>query len=113
MPGVQTLLPLLLNHHAEGRLSLERVVDLTAHGPARIFELSHKGRLEVGRDADVTLVDLKREHVITAREQATKCGWTPFEGMKVRGWPVATVVRGAFVMRDGALQGAAAGLPLR
>ena len=113
MPGVQTLLPLMLNHVHEGRLSLERVVDLTAHGPARVFGLDSKGRLEPGRDADLTLVDLKREHVISAAEQRTRCGWTPFEGMKVVGFPVGTLVRGRWVMREGVLQGKPQGRPVR
>lgn len=113
MPGVQTLLPLMLNHVHEGRLSLERVVDLTAHGPARIFGLPDKGRLEPGRDADMVLVDLKCDHVITSAEQRTKCGWTPFDGMTVRGFPIATLLRGKFVMREGVLQGKPAGRPVR
>mgnify|MGYP001321345001 CR=1 FL=1 len=113
MPGVQTLLPLMLNHVHEGRLSLERLVDLTAHGPARVFGLQEKGRLEPGRDGDLTLVDLKREHVITAAEQKTRCGWTPFDGVKVTGWPVAALVRGKFVMREGVLQGKPSGRPVR
>lgn len=113
MPGVQTLLPLMLDHHAKGRLSLERVVDLTAHGPARIFGLAAKGRLEVGRDADLVLVDLKRTHTISSAEQHTKCGWTPFDGMTVTGWPIATLLRGRFVMREGVLQGKQGGRPVR
>jgi dihydroorotase len=113
MPGVQTLLPLMLNHVHEGRLSLERLVDLTAHGPARVFGLPDKGQLEVGRDADLVLVDLQREHVITASAQRTRCGWTPFDGMKVVGFPVATLLRGRFVMREGVLQGEPGGRPVR
>jgi dihydroorotase len=113
MPGVQTLLPLMLDHVAKGSLSLERLVDLTAHGPARIFGLSDKGRLEVGRDADVVLVDLKRQHTISAAEQRTRCGWTPFDGVTVTGWPVATLLRGKFVMREGVLQDKPAGRPVR
>ncbi|MBK7857461.1 MAG: dihydroorotase [Archangiaceae bacterium] len=113
MPGVQTLLPLMLDHVHHGRLSLERLVDLTAHGPARIFGLGQKGRLEVGRDADVTLVDLKREHVITSAEQRTKVGWTPFDGLKVTGFPIGTLLRGKFVMREGVLQGKPGGRPVQ
>lgn len=113
MPGVQTLLPLMLNHVSEGRLSLERLVDLTGHGPARVFGLAAKGRLEVRRDADLVLVDLNREHVIASSEQKNKSGWTPFDGMKVRGWPIATLLRGKFVMREGVLQEKPAGKPVR
>jgi dihydroorotase len=111
MPGVQTLLPVMLNHVSEGRLSLERLVQLTSAGPARVFGLASKGRLEVGADADVTLVDLKRAHEFTAREMANKSGWSPFEGMTVHGFPIATIVRGSVVMRDGALQGKPGGQP--
>jgi dihydroorotase len=113
MPGVQTLLPLMLDHVANGRLSLERLVDLTAHGPARIFGLTSKGRLEPGRDADVVLVDLKRQHTLTSAEQRTRCGWTPFDGKTVTGWPVATLLRGKFVMREGVLQGKPSGKPVQ
>lgn len=111
MPGVQTLLPVMLDHVAQGRLSLERLVQLTSAGPARVFGLATKGRLEVGADADLTLVDLKRAHVFTAREMANKSGWSPFEGMQVQGFPVATLVRGQVVMRDGQLLGKPGGQP--
>jgi len=103
MPGVQTLLPLMLNHVAEGRLSLERLVDLTSHGPQRIFGLAGKGRIANGYDADVTLVDLDAEREITEDWLASKCGWSPFTGERVKGWPVGTIVRGTAVMRDGEL----------
>jgi dihydroorotase len=113
MPGVQTILPLMLDHVHHRRLSIERVVDLLAHGPQRIFGLAGKGRLACGYDADFSIVDLKARHTITHAEQATRCGWTPFDGMTVTGWPVATIIRGRTVMRDGQLVGTAAGKPLR
>jgi dihydroorotase len=113
MPGVQTMVALMLDHAAHGRLSIERVVDLLAAGPARIFGIAGKGRIAAGYDADLTLVDLKRRHTIANAEQASRCGWTPFDGMTVTGWPVATLIRGRTVMRDGALLGSAAGEPLR
>ncbi len=111
MPGVQTLLPVMLGHVAEGRLSLERLVDLTAHGPARIFGLARKGRMIPGNDADLTLVDLAAKRVITKEWSRSRVGWTPFEGHAVTGWPMVTIVRGNVVMRDGALQGAPHGEP--
>ncbi|MEZ5982202.1 MAG: amidohydrolase family protein [Parvularculaceae bacterium] len=77
MPGVQTLLPIMLDHVAEGRLSLMRLIDLVCHGPNRIFGIAGKGRLAVGYDADFTLVDMKARHTITDEEGASKCGWTP------------------------------------
>ena len=112
MPGVQTLLPLMLDHVAAGRLSLERLVDLTAHGPARIFNIAGKGRIAAGNDADLVLVDLNAEREITADWLASKTGWSPFEGRKVRGWPVATVLRGQIIARDGEIQGDPTGKPV-
>lgn len=100
MPGVQTLLPLMLTHVAEGRLSLERLVDLTSHGAHRIFNLADKGRMAVGYDADLTIVDLKARRTITHDQMATRSGWTPFDGMEAKGWPKATIIRGKIVMRD-------------
>ncbi len=103
MPGVQTLVPLMLNHVHEGRLTLERFVDLTAHGPQRIYNIAGKGRIAVGYDGDLTLVDLAAKRTITEDWIASKCGWTPFAGMEVTGWPMATIIRGNVVMRDGEL----------
>jgi dihydroorotase len=113
MPGVQTLLPLLLDHMNAGRLSLERLVDLTSAGPQRIYGIAGKGRIAVGYDGDLTLVDLKARREITADWLASKCGWSPFEGTTVTGWPVATVVRGRIVAREGELIGEPAGAPVR
>ena len=94
MTGVQTLVPIMLNHVNEGRLSLQRLVDLTAHGPQRIFNLRNKGRLALGYDADFTIVDMKRRQTITDKWIESRCGWTPYDGKKVQGWPVGTYVRG-------------------
>ena len=113
MPGVQTLLPLLLDHAAHGRMTLERVMDLTCAGAARIFGIAGKGRLAVGYDADYTLVDLKRRQEITSDWLASKCGWSPFEGMTVTGWPVGTIIRGVHVMSDGEVLGDPQGRPIR
>jgi dihydroorotase len=111
--GVQTLLPLMLNHVAQGRLTLQRLVDLTSAGAQRIYNIAGKGRLAVGYDADVTLVDLKAERTIENRWIASKSGWTPYDGMRVTGWPVGTIIRGNVVMRDGGLANAAVGQPVR
>ena len=113
MPGVQTLLPLLLDHASKGALTLERVVDLTSAGAQRIFGLAGKGRIAVGYDADLTLVDLAATREISGDWLASRCGWSPFEGMSVTGWPMATIVRGHIVMRDGEVPGPAIGAPLR
>jgi dihydroorotase len=111
--GVQTLLPLMLNHVAQGRLTLQRLVDLTSAGAQRIYNIAGKGRLAVGYDADVTLVDLKAERTIENRWIASKAGWTPYDGMRVTGWPVGTIIRGNVVMRDGGLANAAVGQPVQ
>ncbi|MEX0759490.1 MAG: amidohydrolase family protein, partial [Tistlia sp.] len=113
MPGVQPLVPLLLDPVAAGRMTLERFVALTAHGPGRIYQLAGKGRLAVGYDADLTVVDLAARREITGDWLAAKCGWSPFEGMSVTGWPVMTWIRGRAVMREGALNGAPSGRPVR
>jgi dihydroorotase len=113
MTGVQTLLPLLLDHMNAGRLTLERLIDLTSGGAARIYDIEGKGCIAPGFDADFTLVDLKAERTISNDQIASKTGWTPFDGMAVKGWPVATVIRGRVVMREGEIQGDPCGEPVR
>ena len=113
MPGVQTLVTILLDHVNAGRLSLERFVDLTSAGAQRVFGIAGKGRVAAGYDADFTIVDLKGRRKIENSWIASKCGWTPFDGMTTTGWPVATIIRGHTVMRDGALVTSAAGEPVR
>ena len=103
MTGVQTLVPTMLDHVHRGRLSLARFVDLTSHGPARIFSIAGKGRIAVGYDADLTIVDLTRRETIRNDWIASRCGWTPYHGVEVTGWPVGTVVRGHRVMWEGEL----------
>jgi dihydroorotase len=95
-----------------GRLTLARFVDLTSAGPQRIFGIAGKGRIAVGYDADLTIVDLKKERVIESDWVGSKAGWTPFAGRKVRGWPVGTIVRGKVAMWEGEL-GKARGEPVR
>jgi dihydroorotase len=113
MPGVQTLVPIMLDHVNAGRLSLARLVDLTSAGPARLFGIARKGRVAVGYDADLTLVDLKKETVVTDAMMVSRVRWTPYDGMKVKGWPVGTMVRGRLVMWQGEIPGAAHGAPVR
>jgi len=112
MTGVQTLVPIMLDHVNAGRLSLERFVDLTSHGPARIFNISRKGRIAAGYDADLTIVDLKRRETITNEWVASKAGWTPYDGVEVAGWPVGTIVNGRTVMWQGELASPASGRPI-
>jgi dihydroorotase len=113
LTGVQTLLPLMLDHLAQGRLSLARLVDLTSAGPARIFGIAGKGRVARGYDADFTVVDLKAKRTITNAWIASRAGWTAFDGMDVTGWPKATIIRGQIVMRDDELNGPPAGAAVK
>ncbi len=112
MPGVQTLVPVLLDHVNAGRMSLARFVDMTSHGPKRLFGLARKGRLAVGYDADMTIVDMRRRETITNAWIASKCGWTPYDGMTVQGWPVGTVVRGETVMWEAEIVAPGRGRPV-
>ena len=113
MTGVQTLVPIMLDHVNAGRLTLLRFVDLTSAGPARLFGIARKGRIAVGYDADVTIVDLKRRETITDKWVASRAGWTPYDGVKVTGWPVGTIIRGRKVMWDGDLATPAQGERVR
>ena len=101
MTGVQTLVPLMLDHINAGKLTLQRFVDLTSAGPNRLFGIAGKGRIAVGYDADFTIVDLKRRATITNAGVGSRAGWTPYDGVTVTGWPVGTVVRGQRVMWEG------------
>jgi len=109
LTGVQTLLPLMLDQVNQHHLSLERLADLMSAGPARIYGAVNKGRIAVGYDADFSIVDLKQSRKIENAQIASPCGWTPFNGLIVTGWPAATIIRGTIVMRDGAIIGAPTG----
>lgn len=113
MTGVQTLVPLMLDHVNAGRLTLERFVDLTSAGPKRLFGIARKGRIAVGYDADFTVVDLKKRRTITNDWIASKCGWTPFDGVAVTGWPAGTIIRGRTIMWEDTLVEAAQGEAVR
>jgi len=113
LTGVQTIVPLMLDHVNAGRLSLGRLVDLMAAGPARVFGVVGKGRLAAGYDADFTVVDMRRQRVIEESWIASPCGWTPFAGHRCTGWPAMTVIRGGVAMRDDEVLGAARGAPVR
>jgi dihydroorotase len=99
-PGVQTLVPIMLNHVNNGKLSLSKLVSLWSYGPERIHKISGKGRIEKSYDADFTIVDMNKEMIITNDQQRSKSKWTPYDGMKVKGWPTHTIVRGNIVMQD-------------
>ena len=109
LTGVQTMVPIMLNHVNMGRLSLNRMVDLMCAGPARVYGAVAKGRLAAGYDADFTLVDMKKQRRIEESWIVSPCGWTPFAGMDITGWPAAVIVRGNIVMRDDTVIGQPSG----
>ncbi len=113
MTGVQTLVPIMLDHVSASRMTLERFVDMTSAGPKRLFGIARKGRIAVGYDADFTIVDLKRRETIKNQWIASKAGWTPYDGRTVTGWPVGTLVRGNLVMWDGSLEAPSLGDAIR
>ena len=113
MPGVQTLLPLMLNHMAEGKLSLERLVELTSLNAKKLFKLTEKGEVLEGNHADLTFVDLGRSETITEDWVASRVGWSPFTGMQIKGWAVGTMVRGQRVMWENELLTPATGQPIK
>src|SRR3546814_10542028 len=105
MTGVQTLVPIMLTHVADGRLSLQRFVDLTSAGPARIYGIAGKGRIARGFDADFTIVDPDARRTITDGWIRSRSAWPPYDGVEANGWPGMTVARGTVVMRDAELLG--------
>ncbi len=113
MTGVQTLVPIMLDHVNASRLTLERFVDLTSAGPKRLFGLARKGRIAAGYDADFTVVDLKERWTAEANWLASRCGWSPFVGYRLKGRPVGTIVRGRRVMWEAELVGTPIGEPIR
>src|SRR5260370_2965573 len=112
MTGVEAAVPLMLDQVNAGRLSLARFVDLTSAGPARLYNIACKGRIAAGYDADFTVVDLKRSETITNKWVASRAGWTPYDGVRVTGWPVGTFVRGRRVMWQGEVMAPSAGGPV-
>lgn len=113
MPGVQTLLPLMLDHVAKGHMTLERLIDMTSAGVQRVFGLVGKGRIALGYDADFTVIDRKGTFTITEDWLEARCGWSPFTGMDLQGRVTGTIVRGDLVMWEGQLGDKAIGEPLR
>ena len=101
LPAVENSLALLLNQVHLGRCRLEQVVGWMCDAPARVWDMVDKGRIAVGYDADLVLVDLNREAEVRNERQETKCGWSPWHGTKLTGWPVRTWVMGHPVYDDG------------
>ncbi len=113
MPGVQTLVPLMLNHVNNNKLTLKRFVNLVCENPTRIFGIKNKGHIKEGFDADLTIVDMNMKKVIKNDWIASKCGWTPFDGYEVKGFPLGTIVNGKAIVWDGKLIEKANGKPLK
>jgi dihydroorotase len=109
MPGVQTMLPVLLTFVAQGKLPLGKVPLMASENPAKLYALKGKGRLEVGFDADLTLVDLDASYVFERSMVASKCGWSPYEGERLTGKVEHVILDGRVVVRSGQLVGAPAG----
>ena len=113
MPGVQTIFPIMLDHVNNGKLTLEQLIKLMCENPCKIFGIKNKGYLKEGYDADLTIADMNKEVTIKDEMIASKCGWTPFNNHKVKGFPVGTIVNGNLVMSDGKVIVESKGTPLK
>ena len=112
MPGVQTLMPVMLNHINNGKLSLEQLMNSICENPVKIFGIKNKGFIKKGFDADFTIVDMNKKIVIKNENIESKCGWSPFDGFEFKGTPVSTIINGQIKMRDGKILGEPEGKPL-
>ena len=112
MPGVQTLLPVMLDHVNKGKLKIEQLIKLVCENPCDLFGIRNKGYLKENYDADLTIVDMNKEILIKDSWIESKCGWTPFNNFKVKGFPVATIVNGEIVMENNKIISPAKGKPL-
>ena len=105
MPGVQTLMPVMLNHVNNGKLTLEQLMNLVCENPVQIFGIKNKGFIKKSFDADFTIIDLNKVIEIKNEKIESKCGWSPFDGYKFKGTPVATIINGEIKMKDGIILG--------
>lgn len=103
LPAVENSMALMLDCVHRGLCSIEQVVKWMCDAPARVWDIVQKGRIEEGFDADLALVDLRKSQTIHNEEQVTKCGWSPWHGVTLTGWPVRTWVMGRTVFADGRL----------
>ena len=113
MPGVQTIFPVMLDHVNNRKLTLQQLIKLMCENPCKIFGIKNKGYLKEGYDADLTIADMDKEVTIKDEMIASKCGWTPFNNHKVKGFPVGTIVNGNLVMSDGKVIVESKGIPLK
>jgi dihydroorotase len=107
------MLPVLMTFVAQGRLTVHDVVRMACQNPARLYGIQGKGTLETGAAADIVLVDPRRRQRFERPMVASKCGWSPYEGEELTGWPVHTVLGGRWIVRDGGLVGLASGRVLQ
>ena len=112
MPGVQTLMPVMLNHVNEGKLTLNQLINFICENPVKIFGIKNKGFIKEGYDADFTIIDMNKIIEIKNEDIESKCKWSPFNGDKFKGTPVATVINGDIKMKDGKIIGDPSGKPL-
>tara|TARA_B100001250_G_scaffold407079_1_gene427223 strand:- start:726 stop:2039 length:1314 start_codon:yes stop_codon:yes gene_type:complete len=113
MPGVQTLLPVMLDHVNKGKLKIEQLIKLVCENPCDLFGIKNKGYIKENYDADLTIVDMNKEVVIKDSWIESKCGWTPFNNYKVKGFPVGTIINGEIVMENSKIISKAKGMPLK
>ena len=112
MPGVQTLLPVMLNHINEGRLELGQLVKFLCENPCNIFGIQNKGFIKIGYDADLTIIDLNKKITIKNSKIESKCKWSPFNNQTFIGSPVVTIISGEIKMRNGEIIGKPSGKPM-
>ena len=113
MPGVQTLMPVMLNHVNNGKLSLNQLVNFVCENPVKIFGITNKGFIKEGFDADFTIVDMNKTIEIKNKNIESKCGWSPFNGFKFKGTPIYTIIAGKIKMHDGKILGDPSGAALK
>ena len=112
MPGVQTLMPVMLNHVNDGKLSLNQLINLVCENPVKIFGIKNKGFIKEGYDADLTVVDMNKKHLVKNQEIESKCKWSPFNEYEFKGKPEITIINGKIKMKNGKISGDPEGLPL-
>ena len=113
MPGVQTLMPVMLNHINEGKLTLNQLINFVCENPVKIFGIRGKGFIREGYYADFTIVDMNKKITIKNKNIESKCGWSPFDGVEFKGTPVSTIIAGKIKMNDGKILGDPDGTPLK
>tara|TARA_S200000501_G_scaffold187301_1_gene176129 strand:- start:1896 stop:3200 length:1305 start_codon:yes stop_codon:yes gene_type:complete len=112
MPGVQTLMPVMLNHINEGKLTIEQLINFVCENPVKIFGIKNKGFIKEGYDADFTIVDMNKKIVVKNEKIESKCRWSPFHEFEFKGTPVTAIIAGQIKMREGKIIGDPTGKPM-